>query len=136
MTVPLRARRLAALAPLAIAAAALAPTTTPALAACGKTPSNWTTQPRLVLHLTELYAPGTEPDDATLFGQELLVLSQVSAAVNQLNAVGGTTAQVTGVTTTFDPFTYKGSYDDPVPTIHVGFQPSAKIAVDNGNNAA
>jgi hypothetical protein len=29
--------------------------------------------------------------------------------------------------TTLDPFTYKGSYDDPVPTIHVGFQPKAAL---------
>jgi hypothetical protein len=136
MTFPLRARRLAALAPLAVAAAALAPTTTPALAACSSTPSNWTTQPRLVLHLGELYAPGTEPDDATLFGQELLTLAQVTDAVNQFNAIGGTTARVTGVTTTFDPFTYKGSYNDPVPTIHVGFQPNAKITSDNKGNGA
>src|SRR5262249_39837794 len=73
------------------------------------------------------YSPGTEPDAATLFVQQLQVLSQVSDAVNQLNAIGATSARVTGITTTLDPFVYKGSYDDPVPTIHVGFQPQSAI---------
>jgi hypothetical protein len=127
MPLHLRVRAVAALAPLAVAAATLSSAASPALASCTKAPSNWTSQPRLVLHLGELYQAGTAPDSWTVFGQQLEVLSQVSDAVNQFNAIGGTSARVTGVTTTLDPFTYKGSYDDPVPTIHVGFQPKAAL---------
>lgn len=104
----------------------------PAGASCGAAPSTWPSSPRVVLHLSEMRGP-TGWD---AFTTQLLLLSQASNAVNQFNAIGATSARVTGVETTFDPFVYQGSYNDPAPTIHVGFQSESKITADNKGNSA
>ena len=122
----------AVLAPLAIAAAALAPAATPALASCGTAPTSWPSNPRLVFHLGEM--KGDTGSAGVLQRAQLLI--QVAAAVGQFNAIGGTSARVTVVTTTDDPFDYRASYADAVPTIHVGFAPQATITNDNGGSAA
>ncbi|HEY6886611.1 MAG TPA: hypothetical protein VI300_02490, partial [Solirubrobacter sp.] len=90
---------------------------------CTAAPAHWTTQPRLLIHTAE--APG----DTTL------LKSVGTDVMNQFNAIGATSAKITGVTTTTTAFKYEKRYDDPVPTIHVGFAPQATILDANGDEA-
>jgi hypothetical protein len=73
----------------------------------------WTMQPKLVIHVSEFYANGGS------FGMALQLLSEVNNAVNQFNAVGGTAARVTSVTTSTAPFVYGKPFNDGA--IHLGF---------------
>jgi len=73
----------------------------------------WKMQPKLVIHVSEFYANGGNL--ATAFQ----LTSEVSNAVNQFNAVGGTAARVTSVTTSTAPFVYGKPYNDGA--IHLGF---------------
>jgi hypothetical protein len=106
---------------------------------CGAAPATWPSLPKVLLHLNELEGPGnpatTSSDPAKTFGYELGLLAQAQDAVNQFNAIGATSARVSSVETTFDPFTYAGSYNDSVPTIHVGFRPGNLVVDSKGNRA-
>ncbi len=95
-------------------------------------PSTWPTPPRVVIHTKGLTDSGATADDLTR------MQSQAQAAVDQFNAMGATSASVASVTTTNDnTFAYKStSFADKVPTIHVGFVPSATITADNHGNGA
>ncbi len=83
----------------------------------GCTPITWATQPKVVLHTTEFAGPD--------FFQNLINLAQLTDAMNdihaQFNLVGGTAAQVTSFELSTDPFVYGSWFNDPTPTIHVGF---------------
>ena len=94
---------------------------------CPTAPTKWTTQPRMLLHTSELAATGGS------LGDGLLLLSAASDVMNQFNAIGATSARITSVETTTDPFSYEKPYSDPVPTVHVGFASTAKIAADRGS---
>jgi hypothetical protein len=56
--------------------------------------------------------------------------------VNALGAVGASSAAVSEIDSTTDPFRWGASYDDPVPTIHVGWASQAQVTADNGGKAA
>ena len=43
----------------------------------------------------------------------------------QFNLVGGTAAQVTVLETSADPFVFQSWFNDPTPTLHLGFTSSA-----------
>jgi hypothetical protein len=100
----------------------------PAAASCGKAPATWPSSPRVLLHVSELKGP----TGFAGVGNEMQLLSQVTAAVDQFNAIGATSARVATVETTIDPFVYNGSYDDLVPTIHVGFRPANQVVNAKG----
>jgi hypothetical protein len=130
-----RQLRLVATAAVALAVAAIAAlvgSASPALAACGTAPATWPSQPRIMLHLSEIEGNGTLPP----FILALQITQQMQDAVDQFNQIGGTSAGITDIETTYDPFVWKGSYNDSVPTIHVGFQPQPKITADNNGNGA
>jgi hypothetical protein len=131
-------RALIAFAAAAFAAsAAAAASTASTRASCGTTPATWPSHPRVLLHVGEM-KPSVKDwvDTADGFGTQLQLLVQATDAVNQFNAIGATSARVSSVETTRDPFTYRGSYSDSVPTIHVGFQPALKVQADNGGKPA
>jgi hypothetical protein len=94
---------------------------------CPKAPKTWPSSPRVMVHLSELTASGAD------FGSELMMLAQVGDAVNALNTIGASSAQVSGIDDTLDPFRWGASYDDSVPTIHVGWTTAAQIAADANN---
>src|SRR5262249_15496120 len=73
----------------------------------------WRMQPKLVIHVSEFYANGGNLATA------LQLVSEVSNAVNQFNAVGGTAARVTSVSTSTAPFVYGKPFNDGA--IHLGF---------------
>ena len=83
----------------------------------GCTPITWASQPKVVLHTTEF------------LGADLVDLLQLTDAMRdvhkQFNLVGGTAAQVTVLETSADPFVFQSWFNDPTPTIHVGFTSSA-----------
>ncbi|MGE0820866.1 MAG: hypothetical protein AB7G75_00370 [Candidatus Binatia bacterium] len=87
----------------------------------GCNPITWASQPKVVLHTTEFAGPD--------FFQNLINLAQLTDAMNdiheQFNLAGGTAAQVTGFDLSTDPFVYKTWFNDPTPTIHVGFTNNA-----------
>jgi hypothetical protein len=105
------------------AAPALATPTVP----CPTAPKTWPSSPRVMVHLSELTASGAD------FGSELMMLAQVGDSVNALNTIGASSAQVSGIDDTLDPFRWGASYDDAVPTIHVGWTTAAQIAADANN---
>lgn len=81
----------------------------------GRTPV-WATPPRVVVHTTEFENAGGEglTDD----------LHQAVLNVNaQVGAVGATSARVTTTVLTAGPYDADSLWFDPVPTIHVGFDP-------------
>jgi hypothetical protein len=115
------------------AVAALATSASPASASsCGAAPTTRPSPPRIMLHLSEMEGDGSLPP----FSLALQLIQQMQDAVNQFNAIGATSARISDIETTYDPFVWKGSYDDSVPTIHVGFQPQPKITADNGGGGA
>jgi hypothetical protein len=120
----------AALAALGTAAAAPTEHAAAAAAGCPKAPKTWPAAPRLVVHLSELTASGGD------FGSELLMLGQMGDAVNQLNSIGASSAQVAGIDTTTEPFLFGSSFPETEPAIHVGFASAAKITADAGKFAA
>jgi hypothetical protein len=77
------------------------------------------TAPRLVIHYAEL-SPGQSPMTYTLF-----MIAAVNDVVDAFNEVDGTSARVTSVEATTDPFTFNKPDNDTTPTIHVGFEPDS-----------
>jgi hypothetical protein len=75
----------------------------------------FTSAPRVIVHTGEL---PTGPD---WFGPNLDMLAAVNDINDELNAVGATTAEITSTTTSTAPFIQGQWFNDPVPTIHVGF---------------
>jgi hypothetical protein len=97
---------------------------------CASTPAKWSAQPRLLIHVSEFRATGgTAP-------AQVLLTSAAYDVMNQFNAMGATSARITSVTTTTDAFEYQKAYADSVPTIHVGFVPSATLTADNNAKPA
>lgn len=73
----------------------------------------WPSNPRVILHVLELDGFTADSEDAMLQAME-----DIHA---QIGAVGGSSAAITGFTLSPLPFTFRTAYNDPVPTIHVGF---------------
>jgi len=72
----------------------------------------WKKQPALVIHLSELAANGGS-------ALELKLTIEAINAIDQLNAVGGTTARVASIQTSNTPFVYGRPFNDGA--IHLGF---------------
>lgn len=79
----------------------------------------WPAQPKLVIHLGEFESGGG--DSST----ESLMKSEVQKAVDQFNAVGGTSAKVTKVETSYAPFSFDKYKSDGA--IHLGFASQASF---------
>lgn len=73
----------------------------------------WPSNPRVILHLSEMDGFTADMEDA--------LLQAIEDIHAELGATGGTTAGIAGFTLTTAPFTFRTQYVDPVPTIHVGF---------------
>lgn len=59
----------------------------------------------------------------------------IGQVVQQFNETGGTTAAVSRVETSSEPFKYQKWFGDTTPTIHVGFATGAQFATyDDGND--
>ncbi|HET8935883.1 MAG TPA: hypothetical protein VFN67_20690 [Polyangiales bacterium] len=84
----------------------------------GCTPITFASTPQVVLHTAEM--SGFD------FVTTLQLLDAIVDVHNQFNAVGGTTAAVAStITLSTNPFVFKQWFNDPTPTIHVGFTSSA-----------
>lgn len=88
----------------------------------------WASPPRIVVHVSEFF------DDGGSFGDSLKSLVAINEVVDAFNDSGGTSASVTRVDTTNDPFNYGARPTDPVPTIHFGWTNNI-AALNNGNPA-
>ena len=97
---------------------------------CPSTPAKWSTQPRLLIHVSEFRDTGGTAN------AELELQGAANDVMNQFNAMGATSARITSVSTTTAPFEYEKDYPDSVPTIHVGFAPKDKITADNEGEEA
>ena len=88
----------------------------------------WASPPRIVVHVSEFF------DDGGSFGDSLKSLVAINEVVDAFNDSGGTSASVTRVDTTNDPFNYGARPTDPVPTIHFGWTNNI-TGLNNGNPA-
>ena len=79
----------------------------------------WTTQPKLVIHLGEFESGGGSDSI------EDLMKGEVQKVVDQFNAVGGTSAKVTKVETSYAPFSFDKYKSDGA--IHLGFTSQANF---------
>ena len=84
-------------------------------------PITWRSPPRILIHTTEWYAGNAGVDFMAMFG------AVVSVAVD-FNEIGATSAEIDYVNTTSAAFTFGTWYNDPTPTIHVGFTNDATVA--------
>ena len=83
----------------------------------GCTPITFASTPTVVLHTAEM--SGFD------FATTLQLLDAIADVHRQFNAVGGTSAAVAStVSLSTDPFVFKQWFNDPTPTIHVGFTSS------------
>lgn len=124
-------RRLGAGAALAVALAAVAWSPQPAAAYETFTGSNcsaltWTSPPRVVVHV------GNLPGGADYLDDNLKMLAAVSEIADEFNRVGATTAEITSTTTSTEPFTQGDWFNDPVPTIHLGFHDDPNGGLGSG----
>jgi hypothetical protein len=91
----------------------------------------WKTPPRVVVHEAEFAAGGGG------LGDQILMTSGIGDVVNQFNQMGGTTAAVSRVETSNEPFTFQDWKGDTTPTIHVGFTtPEQFASYPKGGDAA
>jgi hypothetical protein len=104
-------KRLAGLATLALAS--LAASTAPASASGTCANYTWKSSPKVIIHESEFLDGGGTA--ASLADME----NAVQQVVDQFNAIGATSAKITSVTTTTDPFVYASGKQDGA--IHVGF---------------
>jgi hypothetical protein len=98
---------------------------TPTTGGC-KTYQWGTTMPRLVMHLRgwKLSSDSTDPGN---LDQEQQMEQATRDVVDQFNAMGGTTAKITGVSFTNDdePYSYETAVNDGKPTIHIDWTPTS-----------
>jgi hypothetical protein len=80
---------------------------------CKHADGRWSDMPRVLIHTGEYVGSASEDDMVE-------AVSQVNA---QIRAMGATSARVTRTDMTTARFHYHDTYDDLVPTIHVGFIP-------------
>jgi hypothetical protein len=120
-------RRLAGL--TAIALASLAATTASSASASSSCSNyTWQSSPKVIVHESEFLAGGGTTSSETD------MVNAVKHVVDQFNAIGGTSAKITKVETTTDPFVYNSGKKDGA--IHVGFGTRDDIkAANNGNDA-
>ena len=80
--------------------------------------------PRVVVHTDEL------PNGPEYFMDNLEMLAAVNEVADDFNRyVTASTAEITSVTTSTEPFVQGDYYgDDPVPTIHIGFRNTGGLA--------
>lgn len=89
----------------------------------------WKTPPRIVVHQAEFASGGGGLPDAVRMN------NAIGQVVQQFNETGGTTAAVSRVETSSEPFKYQKWFGDTTPTIHVGFATGAQFATyDDGND--
>ncbi len=86
----------------------------------------WTSAPRVVVHV------GNLPTDPEYLWDSLNLLAAVNDVARELNDVRATTAEITSTTTSTEPFTQGVWFDDPVPTIHVGFHDDPNGGLGSG----
>jgi hypothetical protein len=70
--------------------------------------------PRIIVHMTEWYAGNNGVSSIDMLGA-------IISVADDFDSVGATTADITALELTHDAFTFGRWYNDPVPTIHVGF---------------
>lgn len=113
----------------AIALASLAATTASSASASSSCANHtWQSSPKVIVHESEfLDGGGTTSSAADM-------VNAVQHVVDQFNAVGATSAKITSVQTTMDPFVWNSGKKDGA--IHVGFGTRDDIkAATNGKNA-
>lgn len=81
---------------------------------------SWPSNPRVILHTSEMRGFS--------YDMELALLDAMEAIHAQIDAVGASSAGITGFYLSSDPFTFRSEYSDPVPTIHVGFTSNTDAA--------
>jgi hypothetical protein len=84
-------------------------------------PIRWTSPPRIIWHTTEWQAGGGGPFTGDLY-------SALVSVADEFNHMGATSARVRYLDITSDPFTFGAWYQDPTPTIHLGFTNNANVA--------
>jgi hypothetical protein len=120
-------KRLAGLTAIALASLTAAGTSS-ASASSSCSDYTWQSSPNVIVHETEFLDGGGDA------GSAADMVNAVQHVVDQFNAVGGTSAKITKVETTTDPFVYNSGKKDGA--IHVGFGTRDDIkAANNGDNA-
>ncbi len=132
-------RRSALLAPLAIgvlagapgsalSSAAAAPMRSTSSASTSCADYTWQKSPKVIVHESEFLDGGGDS------GSAADMVNAVQRVVDQFNAIGATSAKITKVETTTDPFVFASGNKDGA--IHVGFGTRDDIkAANNGNDA-
>jgi hypothetical protein len=117
-----------------LAAIALASLTTAGAAASSASASSscssytWQSSPKVIVHESEFLDGGGDT------GSAAGMVNAVQQVVDQFNAIGGTSAKITKVETTTDPFVYNSGKKDGA--IHVGFGTRDDIKdANDGENA-
>jgi hypothetical protein len=90
----------------------------------------WDSPPRLVVHTGEFLNDVRSTNPAL---DEVYLLDAANDIVNQFNSTGGTSAKITSVTASSEPFTFEHWFNDATPTIHVGFTNNIRNFTDDPN---
>jgi hypothetical protein len=120
--------RLAGLTAIALASLTAAGTSS-ASASSSCSDYTWQSSPKVIVHESEFLDGGGDASSAAD------MINAVQQVVDQFNAVGATSAKITKVETTTDPFVWNSGKKDGA--IHVGFGTRDDVkAANNGNDAA